>query len=58
MAQNSWELNQNSCTQKLVFKLFCERSALSVLTTQCAVTASEYIHYMNIGSYTAYLTQE
>lgn len=58
MVQRSGELNQNSCTQKLIFKLFCGRSALSVLITQHTVTASEYMYYMNIVSRTAYLIQE
>lgn len=52
------EINQNSCTRKPVFQLFFERCALSVLITQHAVTASEYMHYMNIGTRTAYLIQE
>lgn len=39
-------------------QILCERSALSVLITQGTVTALENMHYMNIGSCTAYLIQE
>lgn len=58
LLQRSGELNQNSCSWKLVFKLFCERSALSVLITQSSVTAAGHRHYVNIRSQTAYLVQE
>lgn len=45
MLQRSGELNQNSCSQKLVFKWFCERSALSVLIAQSTTTAAGHRHY-------------